>query len=133
MTMSFFRASAHVPPGLAIALCGDVIVFFGPMGALADKMQSEGLPTGTIIHCSMKDYLRISKGAQKAAPDAPSIEAQNREFSGQHTHPKTGKTIAVFKMDLAGDHWMWCASGKLVTDQTRYPTAEAAYLAAIGE
>jgi hypothetical protein len=136
--MNHFRASAHVPPGLAIVLCGDVIVFFGPMGALADKMQKAEIPGGSMIHCSMKDYLRISKGAQKAAPNAPSIEQQNKEFEGWHNHPKEKWNFRVSMEDGNPDLWKWRRAattlhGTLPIDFTLYPTAESAYLAAIGE
>lgn len=135
--VTYFRASGKIPPGVALVMHGDVVQFFGPFGALAVEMQ-KGLPSGSLIHVSIKDYTTISSRMQQIAPEAPSIEKQNQEFEGWHSHPHQKWNFRVSMDDGNPDQWKWRRAATILEaclpiDTTLYPTAEAAYLAAIGE
>lgn len=131
MITSVFRSSAHIPPGVAVVTNKDVVIYFGPIRELAEKMDT--LAPGSIVHVSIQNYIQISKAAQAADPTAPSIDDLNKEFEKTHEHPTEGWAFAVYSFAKNRDKWVWRKLGEAISDKTKYPTAEAAYLAAIGE
>lgn len=133
MITSIFRSSAHIPPGVAVVTNKDVVIYMGPIRDLAEKMDT--LAPGSLVHVSIKNYIEISAAAQKADPTAPSIDDLNKEFTGNHKHPTNGRTFFVKEFRGDKDCWIWIWRTPYISrsDWTEYPTAEAAYLAAIGE